>query len=802
VSAIFDELRFAFRSLVKSPYLSGVAILTLGLGIGMTALMFSLVYGAIFRGLPFPEEERILRVSLIQPSAPDAWRGLSIHDYADLKAQQKSLTDLAGLYTGTVNLAGLDRPVRYNGAFMTTNGFESLQVQPALGRTYREEEGVPGAQLSIILGHHVWEADFNKDPAILGRVLRVNGEQATVIGIMPDGFMFPDTQDIWLPLRVNPLELPRGEGNTLEVYGRLAPGIDRDQAAAELGGIAQRLAIDHPETNEWSSFRVEKFSEPPASMTLVFLTMLATVLLVLLVACTNVANLLLARAAGRTRELALSMALGASRLRIISKLTAEALVLVTVGAALGVGLGWLGLKLVLRLAVTSPPPFWFVFEIDTPILLFVTGASAMAALVAGIVPGLKVSGTRINEVLKDEGRGTSSLRIGRLSRTLVILELAFSVGLLVAAGLFVKGMVNMRSLDYGIFQDEVLTARVGLFEADFPDPESRSRFFANLQERLLQRPEITEASLTNVLPGLGSIRTEVGIDGIEYSEDRDYPQVGLVYVSPGFFRTFGVEQISGRDFSEQDNRAATPVAIVNQSLAERFFPGKEVIGRQLRCGTSDSEAPWRTIVGVVPDLYMEGLMGRNEHHPSGIYVPVAQQAPRFISIAARGHALPQQLAKVIREEIAILHADTPIYWVRSMSRALREEIWYVDLFGGLFAVFGGLALLLAAAGLYAVMATGVTQRVREVGIRMALGARTRNIVSMVLRQGSGQIVAGLIIGLGLAGVLTRGLKTMLLGVEPWDISVFLVISIVMLASGLTASLIPRASERNNRPKIA
>jgi predicted permease len=752
--------------------------------------MFSLVYGAIFRGLPFHEEERILRISFVQPSAPDAWRGLSIHDYADLKAQQKSLTGLAGIYTGTVNLAGLDRPVRYNGGFMTTNGFEPLQVQPALGRTFREEEGVPGAPLSIILGHHVWEADFNKDPAILGRVLRVNGEQATVVGVMPEGFKFPDTQDIWLPLRINPLELPRGEGTTLEVYGRLAPGIDRDQAAAELAGIAQRLAADYPETNELSSFRVEKFSEPPTSMTLVFLTMLATVILVLLVACTNVANLLLARAAGRTRELALSMALGASRMRIIAKLTAEALVLVGVGAALGVGLGWLGLKLVLRLAVTSPPPFWFVFKIDTPILLFVTGASAMAALVAGIVPGLKVSGTRINEVLKDEGRGTSSLRIGRLSRTLVVLELAFSVGLLVAAGLFVKGMVNMRSLDYGIFQDEVLTARVGLFEADFPDPESRGLFYANLQERLLQRPEISEASLTNVLPGLGSIRTKVAIQGAEYSEDSDYPQVGLVYVSPGFFETFGVEQISGRDFTAQDDRAAAPVALVNRSFAERFFAGEEVVGRQLRCGTLESEAPWRTIVGVVPDLYMEGLMARSAHHPSGIYVPVAQQDPRFLSIAARGHALPQQLARAIREEIAILHADTPIYWVRTMSRALREEIWYVDLFGGLFAVFGGLALLLAAAGLYAVMTTGVTQRVREVGIRMALGARTTNIVGMVLRQGSGQIVAGLIIGLGLAGVLTRGLKTMLLGVEPWDISVFLVISFVMLASGLTASLIP------------
>jgi predicted permease len=790
MSAFVEEARFALRSLWKSPVLSVIAVLTLGLGIGMNALMFSFVYGALYRGLPFPEEEKIIRVAWIQPSDPDAWRGLSLHDLEDLRAQQSSLTDLAGMYNGTVNLSGGEGTVRYDGAFMTPNAFDALQMQPVLGRSFRPDEGRPGAPLVILLGYHVWEGDFAKDPGILGRTLRVNGEAATVVGVMPRGFKFPDTQDVWVPYRASALEIPRGEGNDLQVYGRLAPGVTREQAAAELNGVARRIHEANPETVEWSAFRVEKFSEPPSDMKLVFQTLLATVLLVLLVACTNVANLLLSRAAGRTREIAVNVALGASRRRIMGKLLAEAMALVATGALLGLGLCWVGLRLTFRFAVTSPPPFWFVFKIDPPLLLFVILASILAAVVAGVVPGLRVTGTRVNEVLKDEGRGTSSLRIGRLSRILVVSELAFSVGLLVAAGLFVKGMVRMRTLDHGIFREEILTARVGLFEADFPDAASRTRFFTELQERLLARPEITNASLTNVLPGLGAGMTQVGIQGVDYGEDANYPQAAMAFVSPGFFGTFHVQPLAGRDFSTQDVQASLPVAIVNQSLAQSLFPGQDPVGRQIRDGTSRSESPWRTIVGVVPDLYLAGLMARTQAPPAGVYIPAAQADLHFMSLAVRGNGSAEALARILREEVAVLHTETPLYWVRSMARALREEIWYVDLFGGLFAVFGGLALLLAAAGLYAVMATGVAQRTREMGVRMALGARAGQVLRMILRQGAFQMGMGLLFGLLLAGALSRGLESMLFGVEPWDGSVFLGISAVMLLTGVAASVIP------------
>jgi len=788
--AFLEELRFALRSLRKSPVLSLVAVLTLGLGIGMNALMFSLVYGALFRGLPFPEEDRIVRVAWVDPASPNSWMSPFVRDFHDLNAEQKTIQNLAGLYTGTVNVSGIDRPIRYDGAFMTPNGFDPLGVQPILGRSFTREDGEPGAPLVIILGHHVWTDAFHSDPGVLGRVVRVNGEEAAVVGVMPEGFRFPDVQDVWVPFRVNPLEFQRGEGNSLMTYGRMMPGVGKEEAATELRGLSERLDLFHGVTDQTLTVRVEKFSEPPTDMKLVFLTLLATVILVLLVACTNVANLLLARAAGRTRELAVNVALGASKGRVMAKLAAEAVTLVGAGALLGVALGWLGLRLVFHLAVTSPPPFWFVFKIDTPVLLFVVAASTLAAFVAGVVPGWRVTGTNVNAILKDESRGSSSLRIGRLSRFLVISELAFSVALLVSAGLLVKGMVRMRNLDYGIFQEEVLTARVGLFEADFPEESQRREFFRDLQARLQDRPEIVSASLTTVLPGFTAGRTAVGARNAEYAEDRDYPRVAYARVSPGFFGTIGVDLLAGRDFTVQDGPDSEPVAIVNRSFAQRLFPGEDPLGRQFRSGTSQSDGPWRTIVGVAPDLYMEGLMGRTRNPPSGYYIPLAQGDVSFASITVRGRGGTQSLARILQEEVGVLHADTPLYWVRTMATALREEIWYVDLFGGLFAVFGGLALLLAAAGLYAVMATGVSQRTREMGIRMALGARSATVLGMVLRQGTVQIGMGLLAGLVLAGLLSRGLRAMLFGVEPWDPMVFLIISAVMLASGVTASFIP------------
>jgi len=791
MTSVFSELRIATRGMLKSPGVALLAVITLALGIGMNTLMFGIVYGALYRGLPFPDGDRIVDISRTNPSEGMNRMSVTLHDFVDWREQQGTVADLAAGRGGTINMGGLERPIRFDGEFVTANAFESLGIQPILGRSFEPGEEGPAAPHVAILAYHVWQNHFDGSQEVLGTTVRINGQPTAIIGVMPEGFLFPENQEIWVPLRDNVLEMERGTGYELNVWGRLPPDVSMEQAGAEFAGIAQRLAEEYPETNEGVSTWVQPYTKAfmDREAEIVFLTMLATTLLILFVACTNVANLLLARAAGRTKELAITVALGASRERVMGKLVAEAVVLVATGALIGVGLAKIGMDVVLANIASEPPPFWFDFSFDGPIILFVVLASGLAALVAGMVPGLRVTATRVHEILKDESRGSSSLRIGRLSRFLVISELAFSVGLLVSAGLMVKGMLRLRNLDYGFRTEEVFTARIGLFESDFPTPEVRFEFFRDLEDRLASRPEIQLAALTTVLPGLGGEGATVGIQGALYQDDQDYPFVNFAPISPGFFETFGVEVQQGRAFALADDDAALPVAVVNRSFVEQFFSGEDPVGQQIRIGGAQSEEPWLTVVGVVPDMYLQGV-GNTEGSQSGFYVPLAQADRRFISIAAVGSGNPLALTSVVQDVVSSLHPDTPLYWVRDLRQSIKQNIWHVDLFGGLFAVFGLLALLLAAAGLYAVMATGVAQRTREMGVRMALGANSSNVLRMVLRQGAVQLAIGLVIGFFLAAGLSRGLQVILFGVEPWDPTVFLAIAVIMVISGLSASFIP------------
>ena len=522
---------------------------------------------------------------------------------------------------------------------------------------------------------------------------------------------------------------------------------------------------------------------------ILLLTMLAVVFLVLFVACANVANLLLARAATQTKAVAIRTALGAGRGRIVLRLLAEAGVLAGAGAALGVGVAWMGLNLFLPYAMETNPPFWFDFSIDAPILLFVVVVVALVTILSGIFPGVQASGTRVHEILKDESRGSSSLRIGRLSRMLVVGEIAFSVGLLVAAGLMIKGMVKLKNLDYGFQTENVFTARVGLFENEFPDAASKVRFHEEVLDRLRSQPGVLAASLTDNLPGLFSPYPYVGIQGVPYATDQDYPGSRHAVITPGFFETFGVDLLSGRDFTRQDAADGLPVAIVNRSFAERFFPGEDPLGRQIRTGRSNSEAPWLTVVGMAPDLYMQGVQAQ-EGDPEGFYTPLAQDDIRFASIVIRAQRDAMALTPMVRDQVTAVHPDTPLYWVRSQLDAVKENNWQVNLFGSLFVVFGFVALFLATIGLYGVMSFATGQRTHEVGIRMALGAEAGDVVRLVVRTGAIQLFIGLTVGLGLAAVVSRGMRDMLFRVEPWDFTVFLVISAVLTVTGLAASIIP------------
>jgi len=793
MTGLFGEVRYAARMLLKHPTVSGLAVVALGLGIGLTAVMFSIVYGALLRGLPFENGDRILMVTQVDPEGDQGFMSVSPHDYVDWAEQQTSFDDLAAYYEGTVNVRWGEEPERFDGAFVSANLFRALGVQPQLGRSFRDEEAVYGAPATVVLSHRLWMDRFSGDPGVLGEVVGVNGESAEVIGVMPEDFRFPTTQEIWVPLRQDVVGTARDEGVFLNVLGPLREDVTRDAAMVELSGIMSRLVAAYPDTNdERMGPVVRPFTEQfvgPEGKTMLF-SMLATVSLVLLIACANVANLLLARAAGRTREVGIRTAIGASRSRVIGQMVLETLAIAAVAAVLGTVVAWIGVAAFQRAIAPTNPPFFMVFGVDGPILAFIAAGAAFSAVVAGGIPALKASGMDVSSVLKDESRGSSSLKIGRLSRVLVVGEIAMSLGLLVAAGLMTKSITRLNNYDYGFETESVFTARLGLFESEFPDTAARHAFYRDLQARLDEVPDARSVALSNALPGLNSGGSVVGIEGMSYTDDRDHPFVWSAVAGPGYFETLGVELLRGRDFDAQDVTGALPVAIVNQSFVDRHYPGENGLGRRFREGDSSSTEPWRTIVGVVPDLNMQGMQNTGAPTYAGFYLPVEQADARFMSILARGPAQPMALTQAVRDAVTSVHDGTPLYFVDTLQARIDQETWIFSIFGTLFMVFGGVALFLAAVGLYGVMAFTVTRRTPEVGIRLALGASRGQVLAMVLRQGMGQVGLGLVFGAGLAFLVSRGIATILFDVSPNDPMVFGGIALVLAVTGLIASLIP------------
>lgn len=793
MESLLSDLKYSFRMLVKSPAYSAISVLALTLGIGLTTTMFSIVYGALYRGLPFDEPGRILHLERNNLEEGIESMEVTHHDYLDWRAQQSSFEDLAAFYMGTVNLSGSEgRAERYSGGFMTANAFDVLRARPFLGRTFHEGEDRPHAPLVVLLGYAVWRDRYGGDPDVVGGTIRANSETATIIGVMPEGFAFPLNQGLWLPMRQDAGALPRGQGLTLEVFGRLKPGVTRDQAAAELATIARRLEQEYPATNQGVGSVVKPYTEEfigeePARL---LYTMLAAVLLVLVIACANVANLLLARATVRSKEVAIRTALGASRFRVVRQFLSETLLLSLAGGVVGVALAWVGVRIFNGAIVDTQPPFWIDIKIDPVAIAFVLALALVATVLSGILPALRASGANFNEILKDESRGTSSLRLGTLTRGLVVLEIALSCGLLVGAGLMIKSVVQLRNIDFGFTTDDVLTARVGLFEVAYPDTTSRLQFFDRLRTRLATIPGVRGAALTSDLPGTWAGRTSFAMEGAAYASDREYPQAQLAVVSAKFFETFGAEVRQGRDFGPQDVAGSLPVAIVNESFVRRFLPNEDPIGRRIRAGRSDSEEPWLTIVGVSPDMRMDGVGNQDENTPHGFYVPLAQGDARFMSLALRAQGDPMALVPVVRDNVFAMDRDLPLYWVDTLTGVIEGNTWFYRVFGTLFMIFGFTALFLGGVGLYGVMAFSVSRRTQEVGVRMALGAQERDVLRMVMRQGLLQLGVGLFLGLALAAGLSHLLQIILFEVQPRDPVIFVTIALVLLGIGMLASYIP------------
>ena len=781
-----QDLRLAFRLLARQPLTSALAIVALALGIGLTTTMFSIVNGAIYRGLPFERSERILHAAPFDIQEQDDFDA-SEWEYAEWQARQRSFEHLSAVRMANANVVGPDgTPERYRGAWITPNTLRMLRTRPALGRDFAEADGVPGAAPVVILSDRVWRDRFQARPDVLGQSLRVNGTAMTVVGVMPPGFAYPVVQELWVALAVNPALEGKDTRPAVEIVGRLRDDASRDQASAELATIAAQVAALDPKRRSGITVEVKPYVEEfIGSETAGLLTaMLAAVLLVLVIACVNVANLVLARAVDRTREVAVRTALGARRGQVVRQTLLEVLVLAVAGALLGVGIAEMATRIFMRGIVETSPPFWIDVRVDGTVLLFVTAVTALATLVAGLVPALRASGGDVQALLSDEGRGMTSLRIGRLSRALVIGEMALSFALLVVSVLVIRSIVNVTHFDPGIATRDVFSARVTLPVAEYPDAASRIRFTDAVVARLQALPGVTAAAAATSRPPQ-AVETSVVLPGQTFDDERDYPQSKLTAVTPGFFEAIGVAPRQGRTFTVADGPDAPKVAVVNEEFQRRFYPGG-ALGQQVRTYSGDAAA-WHTIVGIVQDVPDFDFGHSLVQH---VYLPLSQRPNAGVNLLLRVQGDPLAVTAGVRAAVTALDRNLPIYDVQTLQKMLDDGTWGWRVFDTLFTAFGVAALFLATVGLYGVMAFSVSRRTGEIGLRMAIGAGAGDVLLMVLRQGARQAAVGVVIGVGLAVLLANAMRLMFFGVTPYDVPTFAGVGLMLLATGVLATVVP------------
>jgi len=795
MDGFFKDVKYGVRMLIKSPVLSLIAILAFALGIGLTTTVFSIVNGAMYKGLPFEEADRVVSIWRNNPERDVERGGVSLHDFVDYSDQQTSLEAFGLWNQGAINLVGADgEPERYAGAMVTANMFDILRVAPVIGRGFIPGEDEPGADPVMIIGYEVWQEQFDGSPDVIGQVVRTNGESRTIVGVAPEGFKFPMEADMWAPLEVNPLEHERGEGPQLPGFGRLREGVSLDRASAEFATIGLRLETQYPEANEGFAPVVEPFTKFVIGDELfgLLMAMLGAAIGVLLIGCANVANLLFARAAGREKEVAVRSALGAKRRRVIRQLLIEVGVLSLAGAAIGMLIAVGGLAWFNRGVAANPPPFWMSFDLDSQVMLFVIVITALSALAAGLFPALRATGSGMNEALKDEGRGSSGLRMGRITSIIVIGEVAVSCGLLIAAGLMIKSVAQLRTVDLPFAVESIFTARINLPEADYPEADDRTDFYREFLQRLQTMPGVEAATLSDGLPARGNGIRTFEIEGGDYPTEQDYPRAREGIVTPGYFATFETPVLDGRAFEFSDTRDNLPVALVNRSFVREYFEDGEGLGKRFRIHQGDEVYEWMTVVWIVPDLKMEGI-GNNQASPAGYYIAVDQFGEilgNTASIAVRTAGDPAGLASRVLETVATMDANLPIYDAMPMQQVIDEATWFYTTFGTLFMAFGFVALFLAAIGLYGVMSFTVSQRTREMGIRMALGAYDGRLIRLAMRRGLKQLAIGITIGIALAALATRPLQIILYEVDARDPVIFGGVVLALALVGVLATYIP------------
>ncbi len=826
---LWHDLRYGFRILLKRPGFAAVAVLTLALGAGVNTAIFSVVDAVLLRPLPYPEPERLVMLWTTMRLQGTSNSGSALPDYREWRDRSHSFEGLAGFYYSDFNLAGGGaEPERAQGAHVTANLFSVLGVRPALGRGFLPEEEQFGRHRVVLLSHGLWQRRYGGDPSVIGRGVSVGGETYTVVGVMPEGMAFFDNQpavELWTPISFAPGDNMDSRNNYfVYLVGRLRPGVTLAQAQAEVGNIAGQLREESKEGPGFGGLVVPLHEQLVGDVRTTLLVLLGAVAFVLLVACVNVANLLLARAAAREKEFAIRASLGASRARIIRQSLLEGLPLGLTGCAAGLLLAAWGMDALVALLPASLPRHNAI-GVDGRVLAFTLLVSLLTTLVFGLLPAFQASKSDVQSALGEGGRGgTTGRRRSRLRGLLVSAEVALALVLLVGAGLMIQSFVRLRRVDTGFSAQGVLTMRVSLDDAKYPPPLNVNSpppaavgFYDQLVERVRALPGVEAAGVSTVLPlgagdGWGKLFSVEGQPAPASIEQ--VPSVRFALVSPDYFRAMGVAVRRGRAFDEHDSAASQPVAIINETAARRFFPGEDPLGKTVWLGPPESmlppappgqetHFPRRTVVGVVADTKGSDLSRAAQPE---VYAPYSQNKDEGwnnnFMLAVRGGGDPKQLLPAIRAQVRALDPEQPLTDVATMEERLNQALSRQRFSTLLMGLFAGVALALAAVGVYGVMSYAVAQRTQEIGVRMALGARRGDVLRMLIRQGMLLTLAG--VGAGLLGALalTRVMSGLLYGVSATDPLTFAGVPLVLVIVALAACVVPARRATKVDPMVA
>ncbi|HYL64830.1 MAG TPA: ABC transporter permease [Candidatus Methylomirabilis sp.] len=796
---LISDLRFGFRVLLRNPGFAATAVLLLALGIGANTAIFSVVNAALLRPLPYQDSSRLMQIWHVPPakSFPGlTYFSVSPANYLDWQRQNSSFEDMAAYGGAILNLGGKDRPESLQGAAVASGFFSILRAQPAIGRTFSQQEDRPGQGLVVILSDALWRDQFGADPGILDRRIVLNGESYAVVGVMPASFKFPDWAKLWVPLAwTDEKRAVRGNHN-YGVIGRLKPGVDIRSAQAELSAISVRLEQLYPEDDKgWGAIIIPLRQQLVGDVRPALLVLLGAVAFVLLIACSNVANLVLGKILARRKEIAIRTALGASRLAILRQILAETVLLSVSGGALGLFLANFGTSAISKFLADRLPRSTEI-TLDAPVLAFTAFLALFSGVLSGILPALRFTKTDVNEALKQgQSRGSSDSSGHKTRGVLVVSEVALSLVLLIGAGLMVRTLMELSSIHPGFDADNLLTLSISVPANKFSTPAKQIAFFEGVLQKVRSTPGIVSAGVIDDLPlDNGGSHQPVQIEGQPVVPMADQPEVDVRSASAGYLRAMHIPLLSGRDLDNSDVAGRTPTVLVSQSFAERFWPGQNPLGKHLVLTFYPGVS--REVVGVVGDVKLDSL---DETRPvATVYWPLDQlfappsEAWRSfgMSLAVRTAGDPMNSVSAVTTAIHQVDPEAPVVDVLSMDQLISKSLSPQRSNMLLLAAFAGLALMLTAVGIYSVLAYTVRRRVREIGIRMALGASHSDVLRLVVGDGMKPIFLGVAIGLAAALALGRVVSSLIYGVRPTDPLTFSAVALLLVVVGLLATALP------------